>query len=237
MRLALGQDVFARDGQKGGKVDRVVLDDQSHRVDQIVVHKGVLFSTDKLVDRTMIERVDEDGVHLSIDAAEEHKLPDFYQGQYYEWAPSGTFGAPMLYPGWYAGSLLYPNPPAAGRGYPGSDGFFELAPIYPPRVRPEGNVSENDVWIGKGAEVVSADDHKIGHVHDLRYDDTGVLTGFIVRSGLLQRHDREIPAAWVAEVDDDRIRLKVSAAEVERTGAAEAARESGRSVRGGYGRR
>ena len=81
MRIALGQDVFARDGQKVGTVDRVVLDDRSHRVDQIVVHKGVFFSTDKLVDRTMIERVDDGGVHLSIGATEEEKLPDFYQGQ------------------------------------------------------------------------------------------------------------------------------------------------------------
>lgn len=224
MRIALGQDVFARDGQKVGTVDRVVLDDKTHRVEQIVVHKGFFFATDKLVDRSVIEIVDDDGVQLSIDAAEEEKLPDFYQGQYYEWGPDTAVDAPMPFPGWYAGSLLYPYPPVAGRGYPGTGGFFDLAPIDPPRVRPEGNLSENDVWIGKGAEVVGADGHRLGHVHDLRYDDAGILTGFVVRSGFLQHHDREIPAAWVAEVDDDRVRLTVTAAEATRTATADAVR-------------
>ena len=223
MRIALGQDVFASDGQKVGTVDRVVLNDQSDRVEQIVVHKGIVFSTDRLVDRATIERVDDDGVHLSIEASTEHELPAFYQGQYYEWSPGAMNGSPMPFPGWYGGALLYTNPPVAGRGYPGGDGFFGLAPIDPPRGRPESNLSEDDVSLGKGAEVVSADGHRLGHVHDLRYDDAGNLTGIVVRSGLVRRHDAEIPAAWVAEIDDDHVRLTVTAAQAAQSPAASAA--------------
>ena len=120
----------------------------------------------------------------------------------------------MPFPGWYAGSLLYPDPPVSSRSYPGTDGFFEIAPIDPPRGRPERNLSENDVWVTKGAEVVTADGHRLGHVHDLLYDDAGAITGVVVRSGLVQHHDRELPAAWIGEIDDDRVRLTKSMAEV-----------------------
>jgi uncharacterized protein YrrD len=217
MRITLGQDVFARDGRRVGTVDRLVLNDETHNVEEIVVHKGVFFSSDKILDRSLIRSVDEDGVHLSIDAAEERKLPTYYSGQYYEWSPDDVAIFPQPVPGWYAGSLLSINPPGEGRGYPGTDSLFELAPLDAPRVRPESNVSEFDVKIGPGAAVVCADGSKLGHVHDVVFDETGALTSIVVRSGLVRKRDREIPAVWIAEIDDDRLWLSVTADEAVQT--------------------
>ena len=223
MRIALGQDVFARDGKRVGNIDRLVLNDKTHHVDRIVVHKSVFFSTDKLVERLFIDRVDEAGVYLSIDAAEEEKLPDYYHGQYYEWNPDSSAVFPVPFPGWYTGSLLYVGSPMSGRGYPGTRSFFELAPIDALQIRPESNMAEGEVRISRGTGVVSADDHALGHAHDILFDETGALTGLIVRFGLVHKHDLQVPAAWVAEIDDDRLRLTVTAAETANDTGAETA--------------
>lgn len=219
VRIALGQDVFTHDGTKVGKVDRLVLNDRTHRVEQIVVHKGVFFVSDKLIDRVMIERIDGDGVHLTLDAADERKLPDFYSGQYYEWIAGSAFPYLESMSWGYAGMLLVATPPTPSREYPGTDNFFELAPFDQPADRPESNLSVTDDVIGEGAEVVSSDEHKLGHVHGASYDQTGTLTGLVVRSGLVHKHDVEIPAAWVTDTGDHRIRLNVSASEAEKSAA------------------
>jgi uncharacterized protein YrrD len=221
MRIALGQDVFASDGVRVGTVDRVVLNDINHHVEMIIVHKGVVFASDKLIFRTLIDRVDVGGVRLTIKSADEQMLPDYYDGLFYESKPDGSAFPIMPYAGLYEGSVLYASPPIAGRSYPPSDGYFGLAPIDLPQGRPERNLSPDDVWISNGAEVVSADDHKLGHVHDVLFDAEGKLTGLIVRSGLMRKRHHVVLPTWIEEVDDDRIRLKVSAAEVESAANAE----------------
>lgn len=229
MRIALGQDVFAHDGKRVGTVDRLVLNAETHQVEAIVVHKGVILSSDKLIDRALIERSDETGVHLSIDATEEKTLPNYYHGQYYEWSPDSraVFSDPL--PGWYAGTLLYVNPPASGRGYPGTDSFFEVAPANPPDVKPERNLVDADVLIGPGAEVIDVDGRQLGHVHDVILDEIGGLSGIVVRTGVIHKRDLQIPAAWIAEADDDRVRLNVRAEKAEKSTTANAATRSRRS--------
>src|SRR5687767_14720766 len=73
--------------------------------------------------------------------------------------------------------------------------LLRFAPLDPPTVRPESNLADTDVWIGHGAEVVGADGHRLGRVHDVLFDDAGALTGVVVRAGVYHRHDVEIPAA------------------------------------------
>jgi sporulation protein YlmC with PRC-barrel domain len=202
MRIALGQDVLARDGTKVGKVDRVVLNDKNNQVEQLVVRKDMGFMTDKLVDRAMIDRVDATGVHLTIDPTDEKELPDFSYGGFYEWAQAADMFYPEPMPGWYPGSILYAN-----------------APFDPPIVRSDGIPSEDDVSIGKDAAVVSSDDHEIGHVHEVEYDEGGNLTSLVVQAGHLHKHRFHVPAAWIAETDDFQVRLNVKADETAVVGA------------------
>jgi uncharacterized protein YrrD len=222
MRIALGQDVITRDGVKVGKVDSLILNERNHHVEEFVVHKGLVFSSNKLIDRSLIGRTDEEGVHLTLEAADERKLPNLYDGDYYEWASADDWAYFEPMPAGMNAALLSATPRTPGRTYPGTEGFFEVAPIDGVNGRPESNLSEDDVVVGEGAEVVSADDHKLGHVHAAQYDDAGVLTGIVVRSGVLHKHDIPIPAAWIDDTGAFHVRLNVSAVEVEAAAAAAA---------------
>lgn len=215
MKIALGQDVYARDGVKVGKVDRLVLNDRNHHVEEFVVHKGFVFASDKLIDRSMIERADEKGLYLTLDAKDERKLPDFYSGMYYAMVAAATWPYLEPMPVGLNAAILATTPGTSRNVYPGTDGFFEVAPVDGVIGKPESNLSEDDVVVGPGAEVVSADHQKLGHVRAAQYDDTGVLTGLVVRSGVFHKHDVAIPAVWIDETGAHRVRLNVPAAEVE----------------------
>jgi hypothetical protein len=218
-QVKLGNGVFSRDGEKLGTVDRLVFNSENQHLEELVVHKGIL-SGDKLVDLDLVDRVEGDRVVLSLPASEAKRLPDFAETQYVE-APLDQF---TDYPGVGAGSvgagtLLYGGS-GLGLGYPGG-GFspFATAPMDMPVVENVSNLPEQDVVLGSGSDVIGADGKKVGTVDRVLYGDDGILRGVVVKAGFVFKHDVTIPGAWVAELDEDRIRLNVTGAEAQAQGA------------------
>lgn len=66
------------DGQEIGKVDRIVYEVETMAVREFVVHKGLFFGTDRIVQRALIDHIDDEHVvHLRIASDAVDELPPF----------------------------------------------------------------------------------------------------------------------------------------------------------------
>lgn len=78
MNLDLGSHVKSSDGKDVGRVDRIFFDADRLTVRQFVVHKGMLLSEDRIVDRGHIDHIDSDHtVQLKLTADEVHNLQPY----------------------------------------------------------------------------------------------------------------------------------------------------------------
>lgn len=129
--------------------------------------------------------------------------------------------APVILPSAGVGGMVFHDNPGAGADYPGTGTVFDPALIDPPPVEVRSNLAETEVMLGKGSNVVGAGGHKVGTVDEVFAGDRDGIDAFLVWAGFLFKHDVRIPIAWVAEVDDERVRLNVTADEAERRAWAE----------------
>lgn len=207
MRIAFGQHVFSADGRRLGTVSRVVMNPRDDRVDDIVIHRGVLLREDKLVEREAIERVTDDGVQLAVTARDVEQAPAFRPDAYYVWAPEWPEGAVGTVPGWEPGAILYAGPPFTGAIAAWSGGLFDLAPIPAREVRPGPSIPEDDVVLGVRASVDDAQGHHLGRLREVDTDKRGALTGVVETDGHVRHHDADVPAARIATVRDEHLQL------------------------------
>jgi uncharacterized protein YrrD len=207
--IELGREVYSSDGRKLGNVDRLVLNSENQHLEEIVVDEG-FFSTGRLIDLDLVDRVEDDRVVLSLATAQAEQLPEFVATRFVD-VPAVVWNR---YPGpvpvgYGAGGLLY------GTGYPTAAGSIFGDTIAPETVVENvRNIPEQDVVVGSGSDVVGADGKKVGTVDRVLYGQDGTLQGVVVKSGFLFKHEATIPGEWVAELDDDRIMLTVTADEV-----------------------
>ena len=226
MQIEFGNDVFSRDGTKLGTVAGLVMDAQNERVQALVIGEGLFGQDQRLVNISAVTSSGNGRVELETTDAEADNLPQFVRTEYVERPRGGQSGlqddALIMPAGGVGGPIFYDSSlTATGYGsYGGSDSFFDTAPLNPPVVETRSNLSEEDVVLRKGTDVVGSDGKKIGTVDDILLDDDGRVTGFIVSAGFLFHHDLSIPASAVSEYDDDRVRLNITsdAAEGNRRG-------------------
>jgi sporulation protein YlmC with PRC-barrel domain len=85
-------------------------------------------------------------------------------------------------------------------------------------VEDESNLEPDDDLIGAGTDVVASDGRRVGTVHEVTYGADGSITGFVVKAGVLFKHDVHIPAASVATMGAKHIHLNVTAEHAEAAG-------------------
>lgn len=207
MHIALGQTVVSRDGHKIGTIDRVIVNPSSNHVERFIVHRGFLLDDDKIVDRAVVEGVNDDRVHLSIDAVEVRQLPQF----------EPSFSAGETDPGYleigggsYQSMILLSTPPL-GPMYFELGAHIHLDPLDPLPGHDETAAREGDVVIGKGAAVFGSDGNRVGHVHELEYGENGELSTLVVQNGMLRHHSYTISAMLIAEIGDEEVILRIPA--------------------------
>lgn len=211
IKLELGQDVYARDGEKVGSVDRLIINPRTRAIEEIIVHSGFFTREDKLIETGLIERADSGGVRLNASGDEVHGFPTFVEERYTAAPHEGWQDAGMVIPNaGGTGQLLY-EAPVTGRGYPNTGSIFDPAPIDPPPLETTSNVPENDAMISDGTDVVGANGNKLGMVSDVTFDAEGGLEGFTVKAGLFFKHDVRINADQIAEIGSNHIRLSITA--------------------------
>ena len=215
--IEFGRDVFASDGEKIGTVQGLVVDAGTKELRRIVVGGGLFGGAGRLVDATAVRRTGPDCVHLDVSSTQAQSLPRFVREEHVE--ARREEDAPLILPSPGVGGPVFYDNPGTGANYRGTGSFFDPAPIDPPPVEVRSNLAQTEVMLRKGSDVVGADGHKVGTVDEVFAGDREGIESFLVKAGFLFKHDVRIPIAWVAEVDDERVHLNVTAEEAERRGA------------------
>lgn len=223
MDITLDKDVYTRDGEKVGTVDRVTLHPDSMEISGIIVHEGLLFTQDRVIDREFIDRVDQDGnVHLNIDRDREKDLPPFAEGRFVEptreqreamhniidAGASGSGGRLLVVS---EAATTSPHPPAP-------ESPMEAAPVDPAPMEQQSNLPPGTVTIHEGTDVIDVDGEKIGTVGEVIYDDNEQIEAIIVEEGVLFSDHVRIPVDWIAGTAHDHILINRSGKEAEQAG-------------------
>mgnify|MGYP000114961104 CR=1 FL=1 len=230
MQIELGKPVVSKDGERVGRVDRIALDYDTREVEQIIVHQGVLLTRDRIVDRDLIERVEDDGtVRLAITAEEVERLPEFVEAEFVRPTEEDLRSLPSVLPGvpGAAGPAILWAPPADRQ--PGVERPYQefdpaRGPLFGPAVAPDtplearSNLPEDTLLIGRGTDVLDREGEKLGRVEEVETNEDGEVVAFVVRAGLLLHHDIRVPIDWVSSVTSEEVHLRLSAQEIESQG-------------------
>jgi uncharacterized protein YrrD len=217
MQFQAGATIVTADGDHVGKIDRVVMDPRTKTVTHLVVRRGWLFKTDKVLPVDSIARTADDRVVLRADAGDLDQLPDFEEKQYIlvdeqeMVRQAEAAGGPPVPVASAAPAMLWYPPVPAGEGNvePGL-GRSPGKPRYTRTI--EQNIPEDTVALKEGAKVMSADGQHVGDIQEVFVSsETKKATHFLITHGLLLKTQRMIPIHWVQMVTEDQADLAVSA--------------------------
>lgn len=199
MRFKKGAEVFSGQGEKIGTLNRVILDPRTREVSDLVVGKGFLFKTDKVIPVTLVDLDVEDRIVLK--KTNQDILDDFpnFETTYYipvndpddPYQPDieASYWYPPVHPEFKTGDVL-PEP----------DFISETTEDIP----------EHMVALQQGARVISRDGQHVGNVEDIIAESPDHrITHFVVSAGFLLKERKLVPAVWIAQVDEQEIHLTV----------------------------
>ena len=208
MRFKKGAEVFSGEGEKIGTLDLIVIDPRTREVSNLVVEKGFLFKTDKVIPITLVDLDIEDRIILkktNQDILED--FPDFETSYYvpldqpdnpFEIDIEASYLYPPLHPGLTTGGYI---------GYP--------RPQYV--LKTDQDIPEGTVALEEGAKLISRDGKHVGNVEEIFTDSQDQrVTHLVVSEGFLLKEHKLIPAAWIENVTEDEIHLSVNAGVFER---------------------
>lgn len=179
--LRAGAPVLGRDGDKLGKLSRVVVQKDTLRLTHLVVDIGR--GDERVVPLGVLRDATEGAVQLSMDRAEFDEMSLKYDTQVYQ--PIGDA---------QRGRLDLSDVSRFVSSLPG-----ELGPGVMTEVLAK---SPDEVDIAKDSPVWRLDPHqKIGEVEHVIFDDRSrKITALVVRRGIVFTHDVVLPASYIVEV-------------------------------------
>lgn len=202
MQFTQNGSVVTADGKEAGHIAWVVIDPQTKEVTHLVIHRGFIFTNDKVVPIEQVTVGPEGQVGLQLESQQLADLPDFAETQYVPAVDSKGGDSP---------STVFSYPP-----YPGG---APLLSNFAPKVLREThlNIPQDSVPLKEGARVVSGDDKEVGHVEQVLTSPPGDhVTHFLISKGLLVKEKRLIPAAWVDRLGEGEVHLAVKSSAVEK---------------------
>jgi uncharacterized protein YrrD len=204
MEFNIGAKVFTADDEKVGNIDRVVLDPDTNEVTNLVVQKGFLFTTDKVVPTSLVDSATEERVTLKEKVDDLDEFPDFEESYYiplkhgYPTVPVRDMAHSYYwYPpiGWFRGVTTYD------------------APYYAVK---SGNVPSDAVVLEEGTKVITSDQEHVGDIDQVVTDaESGRISHLIISKGLILTKEKLIPSNWIKTTFKDEVHLSVSSELVE----------------------
>ena len=195
----MGANAYASTGEKSGTIDRVIVEPDSWVATYLVLGKGDVLPSDKLVEISMVQNWSERGVELRLSLDDIKRLPDYIHRQY---------ATPREF---------LPTPrPAQGGNLPARELFTQEGKPYGPGILPhetrpieETAAPEQPPQSGpiqlRDGETVEAVDGELGRLDQLLLDVyTDRLNTIVVKGDGTQWH---VPVEWIAYIDPDRVRL------------------------------
>ena len=225
MEFKSGAKVVNAAGDTVGHVDRVVLDPRTKEITHIVVRKGTLYKTDRVLPVKYVTEANADQVMLqaSVTKGELDRLPEFEETEYLladeqdyvnrpqantDMPPVANSAATMA--GTAPALVWYPSSPAALAGY-NSMTTLPYVPAVDTVTQTKRNIPENTVGLKDGARVNSADGHHVGDVERVFADEgSHRATHLLVSHGVLFKTHTPIPVTWIDTVTEKEITLAVS---------------------------
>jgi len=200
MRFVKGAEVLTSTGEKIGILSRIVIDEKTRDVTDLVVERGSLFKEEKVIPIGLVDLENDERIALR---ETNQNIDDFPNYETTHFVPVDQLGAPYdnietTY--WYP-PINFQMP--AGRPLPGGT---------PDHVtQTETSIPEGRVAISQGAQVLSTDEKHIGNVEQVITSSDNNVTHFVVGKGFLLREHKLVPARWVTRVDDGKVYLSVEA--------------------------
>lgn len=206
MEFKEGTNIYTRDGDKVGEIERVVINPRTKKVSHLVIKKGFIFTEDKVVPVKYVDTANPDQIILRQEDLDVDSLPDFTDTHYLE-VDEDEIPEPYAPRGYMP--LYYYQPVGTWWSYPA---FFS-DPGEPHYVEVEAaNIPENTVALETGADVYSSNGEKVGSVERILTDaTTRRASHIVVAEGLLFKSRTSIPTYWINLVTSNEIHLAVSA--------------------------
>ncbi len=211
--VTIGAQVMGTGG-KLGEVHRVIVDARSSHITDMVVKHGFVFGNERVVPLSHVTRVEDGIVYVDLDAAHFEIMNGFADDRYR--APDPSYIGP---PGFDNTHFLLDSMVAGG-------GTGGLATGGQPLGYPGGEqLSPDDMGrptIAVGTPVVDMNGERIGEVGSISVSSPdGMPTHIVLRQGHIFHHNVELPMAWVDELSDKGVTLKVAKAQIESMGKEE----------------
>jgi len=186
--LRIGEDVLAPDGERLGRVERLVVDPNADRVTHVVV-------ADRLLGVARLADAGADGLVAQVGRQDFEKLPEASSDQLH---PAGEGWQPPT--GHTLQHFLSLAEAIVGQGpyVPPVEIDMDLSDVH--EISPE-----SPVWSGK---------ERLGHVAEVTTDDSGRLIDFVLDPGLLGRRVR-VPAGRVVEVVGNNVHVDLTQEDLE----------------------
>lgn len=198
------------EGREAGRVERVVLDRDSHEATHLIIkHGGPLNARHTLMPIGWVRRTEHDCVQIEQTAATLAALPDF-EVQHYarldelDRQELERHRSKIKPADW----VNYVVPLVA-------NAFGD--PYHTPGVVvTERMLEPSERAIRRGLAVESGDRHKVGEVREVLLSEPDWrLSGLVIGRGLVLTHDLRIPADWIAQIESTRIVLNRRKRQVE----------------------
>lgn len=202
----LGADVFNVEGQKLGTIDRVVIDPKTDEITHLVIRKGFLFKTDKVIPTGMIQEASEDTIYLNARITDLDVLPDFEAKHYVEVTDPAVTAALES----ENRNAVFWYPPLMASGGLGLSPTFYSTPAPQVEIR-ERNIPAGTVALKKNATVISKDGDSLGKINRVYINpDTDQAEYFLVTHG--QKEEKMVPAWWIDVTNDEEVHLVLNSA-------------------------
>lgn len=209
MKLKKGADVFNSEGEKLGTIERVVIDPETKAVTHIVVEKGWLFSTNRVISIGEIDPQSDDRLVVTGPHDDPDEFPAFEEAHYVNLDENdhAEAGVDSVY--WYPpADLAWWRTGAANMGY------YRPIPAY--AVRTSQNIPEGTVALEEGAKVISADDKHVGNIEQVVVEpEDNRVTHFVMHGGLFSER-KLLPVLWISRIEEKEVYLSISSTLLER---------------------
>jgi uncharacterized protein YrrD len=208
LQIEEGTDVLAADGQKVGEVDRVVLDPISKEVTHLVIEKGFLLKTEKVIPISVVGPATDETVTSWQQSDEIDAFPDLVEEEYVAATRKDDLEMRERVPAGPA-RPLYPYPPFVLPGEVSGRGMFRV-PDYVMHV--EQNIPDGTVALEAGAHVVSSDGDTLGDIERILVDpETEYATHLVISEGFLEKTRKLVPTSWIGRLGEDTVELTLEA--------------------------
>ena len=214
MQVRVGAAVFGPNGKRLGEIDGLVVDAGTKRAKMILVDAGFLNRAKHLVSPSAVVSSNSDGLHLDATAGETEADPAVLASE--EVAFNQRVEPPTTFiPAAGVGGPVYTDAPPPPGEYPDDQSFFDVAPIDPPAVEVESDLGTNEVVLGRGTDVFSSDDHKLGEAIAFELGDREVIERITISAGFIFTEQSSFALADIDEFGTNEVHLRLTRAQAE----------------------